>query len=173
MKTNWLWDKKITDLQAKRILRDPSNMKFISLGAVLLARSNEPRKVFKNYIGSREFCRYWPAIKRKMRKDKWNEPRIIFWQAIYEKLADKYRNQGAIFKKDIPIVRDLLCEEVGKQLSAIRYSQGISQKELAAKLGVSQQLVSRIESGRENASLSTLSNLSRALGRKIRVDFVE
>lgn len=173
MKSNWLWDRKMTDSEARRILKDPSRREFISLAAVLLSRMNEPREVFKDYIKPQEFCRYWPAIKRKMRADKWNEPRIVFWQAVYEKAADKYREQDIVFKKEIPVVRYLLREGVGKQVTTIRYSQGISQKELAKKLGVSQQLVSRIERGRENVSLSTLSNISRALGRKIRIDFVE
>lgn len=173
MNINWLWDRKITDSQARRILKDPTNAKFISLAALLLARNNEPRKVFKNYIEPIEFCRYWPAIKRKMRADKWNDPRIIFWQAVYEKVADKYQKRGVVFRKEALVARHLLYEEVGKRLSAIRHNQGISQKELAVKLGVSQQLVSRIEKGRGNASLFTLNNIARALGRKTKVDFVE
>ena len=173
MKTNWLWDRKITDSEARRVLKDPSHKEYAVLGALLLSRRNEPREIFKNYIKPLEFCRYWPAIKRRMRADKWNEPRMIFWQAIYEKLIDKYRKEGVAFRKETPVIRDLLREEVGKRISGIRRENGLSQKELAGKLGVSQQLVSRIERGRENASLATLNNIARVLGRKIRVDFVE
>jgi DNA-binding XRE family transcriptional regulator len=171
MKTNWLWDKKLTDSEARRILKDPSRREYPVLAALLLARRNDPREIFKNYINPIEFCRYWPQIKRRMRADNWNEPRIVFWQAIYEKLADKYRKRGVIFRAEKAVIRDLLREEVGKRISEIRRGNGLSQKELAAKLGVSQQLISRIEKGRENASLTTLNNIARVLGRALTVDF--
>jgi DNA-binding XRE family transcriptional regulator len=106
-----------------------------------------------------------------MRQDKWTEPRIVYWQAIYEKLAEKYRRQGVIFRKEAP-VKDALCVETGQGIAGIRRSLGLSQKEFAAKLGVSQQLISRIEKGRENMSLISLVNISRVLGRRVRVDFV-
>jgi len=50
---------------------------------------------------------------------------------------------------------------------------GLSQKDFAKKIGVSQQLISRIEQGRENVSLGTLDNISRALGKELRINFGE
>jgi len=44
--------------------------------------------------------------------------------------------------------------------------EGFSQKELAQKLRISQQIISRIESGRENISLLTLEKVAAALGKK-------
>ena len=170
MKDNWLWDRKITDAEAKRDLKEPGSKRFFSMAALLLARKNDPQEVFKDYLDPLVFCRYWPVIKRKMRQDKWSEPRIIFWQAIYEKLADKYRNKGIIFRKTSP-VKEPLCEATGKRIADIRRGQGLSQKDFAKKLGVSQQLVSRIEKGRENISLATLNNVARALDRKANIEF--
>jgi ribosome-binding protein aMBF1 (putative translation factor) len=43
-------------------------------------------------------------------------------------------------------------------------AKGISQKELAEKLGVSAQQVSKIVKGKENLTLSTISNLEQVLG---------
>ena len=106
-----------------------------------------------------------------MRRDKWTEPRIVFWQAIYEKLADKYRKQGVVFRKEAP-TKEPLCVETGQKIASMRRSFGLSQKEFANKMGVSQQLVSRIEKGRETISLITLINISRALGKQVQVDFV-
>ena len=172
MKDNWLWDRKIGLLKAKSILKDPDERDFILLASLLLSRKNEPKEVFRDYIKPLLFCKYWPAIKKRMRRDKWNEPRIIFWQAIYEKLIDRYRKKGVAFRKETVTVLNPLYAEVGRQISNMRREQGLSQKKMASKLGVSQQLISRIEKGRENISLSTLNNISRALGKKVAVDFI-
>lgn len=171
MKNNWLWDIKIPDKEVKAILKTPKDKDFSRFAALLLARNNQPQKVFKEYLDPLLFCQYWQAIKRQMRNDKWSEPRIIFWQAIYEQLKEKYEKNGLVFKKENLPAKSSLCEEIGKKIIAIRHEQNLSQKELAEKIGISQQLVSRIEKGRENVSLSTLTNLARALGKKIEINF--
>ena len=140
------------------------------MAALLLSRKNTPDEVFKNYLDPIVFCRYWPAIKRKMRQDKWSEPRIIFWQAIYEKLLDRYRSQGLTFRKEASLARNSLCGVLGKKIRDARKKQGLSQKKLAKRLGISQQLISRIEKGGENMSLRTLSSISRALGKRIEIN---
>ena len=171
MKENWLWDRKTTNAEAKKILKKPDDKGFVDIAALLLARNNDPQVVLKGYIDPRVFCQYWASIKRKMRRDKWTEPRIVFWQAIYEKLADRYRRQGVVFRKEAP-VKEPLCVETGRKIAGIRQSLGLSQKEFANKMRVSQQLISRIEKGRDNISLITLINVSRALGRHVQIDFV-
>ncbi len=172
MKNDWLWDRKISVSQAKRILKDPKRNNFVFLAALLLSRKNDPKEVFGDYIDPLIFCKYWAAIKKRMRADKWNDARIVFWQAIYEKLLEKYRGKGVSFRKESLKIKSALSEETGRQIRDIRQEQGLSQKELAGKLGVSQQLISRIEKGKENIALSTLNNMSRALGRKIEINFV-
>jgi DNA-binding XRE family transcriptional regulator len=171
MKDSWLWDKKITEAKAKEILKDPDDERFIDMAAVLLSRNNDPQEVLKRYIDPLVFCRQWTAIKRKMRMDKWNHPRIVFWQAIYENLVDKYREQGIVFRKE-GLKKEAVCVETGKKIADIRRGQGLSQKVLAKKMGVSQQLISRIESGRENITLTALANICRALGKKVQVNFI-
>lgn len=171
MRDSWLWDKKITDSAAKKILKNPDTKDFLSMAALLLSRKNDPKEVLKKYLDPIVFCRLWPSIKRRMRQDRWGEPRIVFWQAIYGKLADKYRKKGVVFKQLRP-AKTPFCESVGKKITGIRKELGLSQKELAKKIGVSQQLISRIEKGGENISLITLTNIAAALNKKINIDFV-
>ncbi|MBN1526266.1 MAG: helix-turn-helix transcriptional regulator [Candidatus Omnitrophica bacterium] len=170
MKDNWLWDRKITDSEAKKALKKPGTGAFFTMAALLLSRKNEPNEVFKNYIDPVIFCKNWAGIKRKMRQDKWSEPRIIFWQAIYEKLADRYRKEGVVFRQAAP-AKEPFCEVIGKKIAAIRREQGLSQKKLAKKIGVSQQLISRIEKGGENISLITLTNIARSLNKAVEINF--
>lgn len=171
MKNNWLWDIKVTDIEAKSILKNPVHKDFLRFTALLLARNNQPKQVFREFLSPLLFCEHWHTIKRKMREDKWSEPRIIFWQAIYEQVKEKYKKKGIIFKKQILPTKNILCKEIGEKVSAIRHEQNLSQKELAAKIGISQQLISRIEKGRENVSLSTLDNIAHALEKKIEINF--
>jgi len=171
MKRDWLWDRKISVNAVKKILSDPSHRDFILFAALLLARKNEPKEVFKEYIDSRIFCKHWTSIKKAMRKDKWNNQRIIFWQAVYEKLIEKYRKKGIKFRGKTLAVVNSLSGRIGFQIRSIRKEQGLSQETLAKKLRISQQLISRIEKGKENICLLTLSNIMRALGRKVNINF--
>lgn len=172
MTINWLWDMKISAAGAKAILKKPQEKKFIPLAAKLLSRQNNPKEVFKEYLDPVAFCQNWTNIKRRMRLDKWNEPRIIFWQAIYEKLLDRYRKKGMVFKREIsPPPQNPLLIEIGNKIKDIRLKQGLSQKSVSEKLGVSQQIISRVEKGKGNVSVSTLVNISRALAVKVKIEF--
>ena len=172
MNSNWLWDRKISDAGARKIMKDTGSKEFVPLAALLLSRNNDPKDVFRHYLGPLVFCKQWAAIKRRMRKDKWSEPRIVFWQAVYENLSDKYHKKGIIFREELPQAKEPLCYTTGKQISDIRREQGLSQKEMAKKIGISQQLISRVEKGRENVSVSTLANMARALNKRIEISFV-
>ena len=53
------------------------------------------------------------------------------------------------------------------QLKALRRERGWSQEALAKKVGVSREYIARLETGKHDPPLSTLSQLARAL--KVRV----
>lgn len=170
----WLWDMKITEKQAKKILSDPEDKDFIPLAAVLLARNNSPRVVMTKYLSPEDFCRHWAKIKKQMRKDSWNNPRITFWQAIYENAREKLREKGlkirpASEKKKI----NGFFKTVGLQIKTLRKERDMTQKELAKKMGVSQQMISRVESGRFNVSLGILEKVVDRLGGQIKLEISE
>jgi ribosome-binding protein aMBF1 (putative translation factor) len=58
------------------------------------------------------------------------------------------------------------------QLIAMRNEAGLTQAELAERMGRRQSVVSAIESGRREPRLSTLSAAARAMGHELRIDFV-
>ena len=169
MSGNWLWDRKGNVKSAKKILRDTDNKKFLVFAALLLSRQNSAREVFTQYLAPIDFCRNWRKIKRVMRRDNWNNPRIEFWQAIYEKLIEKYGNKKIRinnFEKH-PEPPDELCRSVGSKIKDIRKQKGLTQRQLAGKMRISQQLISRIENGRENISVLTLKNVAAALNSRV------
>ncbi len=173
MKRDWLWDRKVNISEARKILRHPESERFVLMASLLLARKAEPREVFKDYMDPILFCKNWQRIKRKMAQDKWGNPRIVFWQAIYERLLDRYRKKGIQIAREREVKpKDPACEVIGKEIRKVRKEEGLSQQALAEKAGISQQLLSRIEKGKENISLITLKKISAALGRRAEISFV-
>ena len=58
---------------------------------------------------------------------------------------------------------------IGNLVRSARESAGLSQAELAARVGTTQPVVSRWERGHEEPRLSTLAKLARACGRRLEV----
>lgn len=56
---------------------------------------------------------------------------------------------------------------------ASRAAAGLTQAQLASRLGTTQSAVSRWEQGRDEPRLSTLAAIGRATGRRLVVDLVE
>ena len=53
-----------------------------------------------------------------------------------------------------------------RDLAALRADQGLSQTQVAARMGTSQAVVARIESGAVDTKLSTLERYAAALGKR-------
>ncbi|MDI6732201.1 MAG: helix-turn-helix transcriptional regulator [Candidatus Margulisbacteria bacterium] len=169
MKKDWLWDRKTTLKQAQAILRNSQHPKFISLAALLLLRKNTPREIFKHYVSPHNFCENWPKIKRSMQKDAWGSPRVHFWQAIYEKVKENLSEKGIIIKAKPMYFTDAFCLEIGQKIRQIRRAAGYTQHALAKKMRISQQIISRIEKGKQNISIVTLHKIAAILNAKIEI----
>ncbi len=53
-----------------------------------------------------------------------------------------------------------------------RKENGLTQKEFAARTGITQADISRLENGEANPSLKTMKRLAAALGKKLQIAFV-
>jgi len=58
---------------------------------------------------------------------------------------------------------------IGEQLKDERLKAGLTQEQLADKIGTKKSFISRVERGRADIQLSTLVKLFRGLGRQISV----
>lgn len=63
-----------------------------------------------------------------------------------------------------------LAAEVGDRVREAREAAGLSQRELARRMGTSQAAVDRLESGGVGATLTTLQRVAAALGLKVNVE---
>ena len=64
--------------------------------------------------------------------------------------------------------------EIEQDLVALREQRGLSQRELAKRLGVSQPAIAKIESGKiKNIEIKTLVRYVAALGARLRIEIVK
>ena len=61
---------------------------------------------------------------------------------------------------------------LAQKIAEMRQEKHLNQKELALRLGVSQQFVSQIETGNgRNLTLDTITRIAKSLGRTVRISF--
>jgi predicted transcriptional regulator len=56
-----------------------------------------------------------------------------------------------------------------RKLAAVRASLGLSQTQVAARMGTSQSVVARLESGAVDTKVSTLEKYAEAMGKKLEI----
>jgi DNA-binding XRE family transcriptional regulator len=153
MPADIFWDRKTSKQEAQGILKNDSDPRFTEYASLVLSRVARPKEVFTAYLDKMVFLRNWRKIKRRMRNDRWNNSRVIFWDEVYSVLSQD------VDKKQLKEKREPVSEEakrVGGIIRDSRQKKQLNQKELAAAAGMSQQLVSFLENGYLNISLSTL-----------------
>ena len=63
-----------------------------------------------------------------------------------------------------------LASDVGEHIHDARVAAGMSQRELAGRMGTSQAAIDRLESGGVGATLTTLQRVATALGLEVNVE---
>jgi len=66
-----------------------------------------------------------------------------------------------------------LALEVGERVRDAREVAGLTQRDLAARMGTSQAAVARLEAGGTGATLTTLQKVASALGLVVSIDLAE
>ena len=61
--------------------------------------------------------------------------------------------------------------DIKREIIKLRLEQGLSQKELAERVGTRQSAISRLEGGEYNPSIEFLSKVAHALGKELNVIF--
>jgi transcriptional regulator with XRE-family HTH domain len=91
-------------------------------------------------------------------KRKTNFDRYLEEQLKDKDFAERFRKAGEAW-------------DIALELAALRQESGLSQKELAKRVGTTQQQISRLESpAYEGHSLSMLRRVAQALGATVRVE---
>ena len=116
-----------------------------------------------------------------LRKRKEFQKAVAYYERILEKdssLIDMKKNEMIILEEQLkdPDFAERFRKageawEVALKLAAMRKEAGLSQKELARRVGTSQQQISRLESPHyEGHSLSMIRRVAEVLGATVRVE---
>ena len=85
---------------------------------------------------------------------------------------DSQLEQDPEFRKRVDVALNEM--RIEQDLAALRAARGISQAELAKRIGVSQPAIARLESGRvKNLTIKTLARYAAALGGQVRIEIVK
>lgn len=166
MKINWLWDSSTGEGEVRKILKDENHPKFDIYAGKLFSRVSDPKMAF-GIVDKVTFCKKWPGIKKRMRKDRWLADRVGFWQTIYERVLEGLKEQGVKIRS--PREAEISAERIklAREIKDIRVELGYTQKDMAQKLGVIQQYISKIENGHENFSVDTLKRIAVVFGKRL------
>ena len=89
-------------------------------------------------------------------------------EKINEYFKEKLKNKK--FQKLYEIERAKVA--LAQRIAEMRHEKNLNQKELAGKLGVSQQFISQIETGEgKNLTIDTLVRIAESLGHKVKISF--
>ncbi len=86
----------------------------------------------------------------------------------FEKVLNEH--VGGDKKRELSIEVEKAKLSISEKLVEVREKMGLTQVELAKKMGVSQQLVSRIENSSDNLTLETLVKFFLILGMTLKVE---
>jgi len=164
MKTNWLWDSRLEENEIRKILKDADGPRFYSYAEKLFSRISDPKMAF-SIIDKVTFCKKWPNIKKRMKKDRWLKDRVIFWQTIYEQVHEGLKGCGIKLREPREVKIPSERMKLAQQIRGIRMESGYTQEGIAKKLGTVQQYVSKIENGYENLSVDALTRIADVLGK--------
>lgn len=166
--TNWHWDLRIPLKVIREILANDQDPRFASIAGRLLARSNDPQEVF-SLISPKAFCRRFYAIQREIAKNEWTKEKATVWRPTYQRYLRQFRKEGVRIRERAPREIDAFSRRILEKVRACRQQAHLSQRELAARMGYSQQFISGIESGREKITLDFLRKFSEATGSRFDV----
>lgn len=156
----YFWDlNEIALAQTKGILKNPNHPKFTARFITFLSRCDKPRELF-SLISKEEFIEFWPKVRSCWRKISGDSSFVDWWETVYEQLAQDL--QGKKITPKGKSAKTFL--RIGRMIKEARVEKGLSQNGLALRAGMKQPDISRIEEGRKNITLGTLSRLCKILG---------
>jgi DNA-binding XRE family transcriptional regulator len=171
VKHNWLWDVKADEKKVVKILKNEHDPRFIMYASMLFSRNNDEAYVFR-IIDKKLFCQYWPLIRKKIDQTGWFSPfKSDYWQPVYKKVLNELRAHGINIHEFPAGTIDKQRFYLAREIRRLREKEGYTQQEAAKFLGVKQQFVSKLETGRINPSLETIGKIANLFGKNLEIHF--
>lgn len=165
MIAKYFWDLSADALRkTKSILKDPRHPEFSRRMVTLLSRCDQPSELF-SIVTKEAFADLWPRIRTYWVKRSRRSDSRDWWETLYEQLSETIQRKEIRARGEAPA----FLRGFGSVIREERIAKGLSQKQLALRIGMKQPDISRVEEGKKNVTLFTLMRLCKALGIK-RVD---
>ena len=160
MIAKYFWDLKGASLkETLRILENPRHPQFLQRMTVLLTRCSKPKELF-SLMPKKRFIQAWPRVRGYwIKRDRRSDSRD-WWETIYERLSEPGPSQPARTGEAAPV----FLRRLGALIKETRIERGLSQRQLALRIGIKQPDISRVEEGKKNITLFTLVRLCKVLG---------
>lgn len=165
--SKYFWDISENALkETVKALKDPKHRQFPVKMVIFLSRCDKPKELF-SLITKDAFIDAWPRIRAEWIKRTRQSNFRDWWETIYEQLAEWHGRA----RKEPTSATPVFFRKFGALIKEARIKKGLSQKQLAHRIGMKQPDVSRIEEGRKNVTLYTVMRFCNILGiKKITVD---
>lgn len=144
--------------EIEQIFQNSNHPKFKMHMVTFLSRCQNPKELFA-LVKKDSFIKFWPKVKKYWKKVSGHSDFIDWWQTICEQLL---QGKGLAVKRPSGKPLPSLLK-VGEKIKKARIEKGFSQKELALQAGMKQPDISKIEEGKKNITLLTLSILCKVL----------
>lgn len=95
------------------------------------------------------------------------EMKTMHLTPIEDLIEEDFGKEGTPSRDEFELSCDAFI--LGEQLKAEREKAGLTQQQLAEKIGTKKSYISRVENGHTDIQLSTLYKLFQGLGRKVSV----
>ena len=161
--SKYFWDLNEKALrETGRVLKDPSHPKFERRMVAFLSRCDKPKDLF-SIISKQKFIEIWPRIRSYWLKVAATSDYRGWWETVYEQILEQYK----IEKRRPKGETSGLFLRIGAVIKEARIRNGLSQNDLAFRVGMKQPDICMIEKGKKNITIDTLASLSRALNIEI------
>jgi len=160
--SKYFWDINEKALkETAKILKNPKHPRFPVKMVIFLSRCDKPRELF-SLIPKPAFVEIWPSIRTQWIKQARQSDFRDWWETIYEQLVDAHEQP----RRKPASITPVFFRKFGALIKEMRIRKGLSQKQLAYRIGMKQPDVSKIEEGRKNITLYTAMRFCGVLGIK-------
>ncbi len=160
--SKYFWDISEKALkETAKILKNPKHQRFPVKMVIFLSRCDKPKELF-SLIPKHAFVEAWPAIRTQWIKQARQSDFRDWWETIYEQLAEGHEWTHRKSASAMPV----FFRKFGALIKEMRIRKGLSQKQLAHRIGMKQPDISKIEEGRKNITMYTVMRFCNVLGIK-------
>jgi len=165
--SKYFWDINENALkETAKIIKNPKHPQFPVKMVIFLSRCDKPKELF-SLVTKATFIDAWPKIRTQWMKRARQSDFRDWWETIYEQLVDAHE----LAHKKPASITPVFFRNFGTLIKEARVRKGLSQKQLAHRIGMKQPDVSMIEEGKKNITLYTVMRFCNVLGiKKIAID---